>query len=69
MQRRALTLLAVLAAVIAAVVSSAATSANAGTSATLSAPLRQWLGSAPSTAKFPTIVTFDSNADLSPTTQ
>jgi serine protease AprX len=65
MHRRALTLLAVLAAVIAAVVSSAATSANAGTSATLSAPLRQWLGSASSTAKFPTIVTFDSYAGVS----
>jgi serine protease AprX len=64
MARRATTLLAVLAVVLTGIVSGATTSASATATATLSTPLRTWLATAPSSATFPTIVTFDSKADV-----
>ena len=59
--------LAVLAAVFCAIVAGAAGTqrADATTSATMSAPVRAWLGSASTTATFPTIVTFDSYSGVS----
>lgn len=64
MARRVTTLLALFVVVIAAVASGAARTANATTSTTLSTPLQQWLGSAPASATFPTIVTFDSRSSV-----
>jgi serine protease AprX len=64
MARRATTLLALLVVVVAAAVSGAARTANAATTATFSAPLQQWLATAPASATFPTIVTFDPRSDV-----
>jgi serine protease AprX len=59
--------LAVLAAALTGLAAGAAGTerADATTSATVSAPLQTWLGSAASSATFPTIVTFDSYSGMS----
>jgi serine protease AprX len=57
---------AILVVTLSAITAGAATHrAEATTSATLSAPLRAWLGTAPASATFPTIVTFDDYAGMS----